>query len=96
MRMYKEYSNCKENKELPRLYKIGMFAAMNHVSIKTLRYYDEQDLLNPAYVDEINGYRYYQTSQIADLHQIRSLRSMGFSLDDIRAILKSKACKKLG
>ena len=40
-----------------QLYKIGMFANMNRVTIKTLRYYDEQKLLVPVYVDEENGYR---------------------------------------
>lgn len=95
MRMYQEHDCCKEEKGTVRLYKIGMFAAMNHVSIKTLRYYDEQGLLKPTYVDEINGYRYYIVSQIADLHQILALKNMGFSLDDIRAILKGKSEKEL-
>lgn len=95
MRMYQEHDYCKEKKGMVRLYKIGMFAAMNHVSIKTLRYYDEQGLLKPTYVDEVNGYRYYIVSQIADLHQILALKNMGFSLDDIRAILKGKSEKEL-
>lgn len=95
MRMYQEHDYCKEEKEPPRLYKIGMFAAMNHVTIKTLRYYDEQGLLKPTYVDEINGYRYYLASQIADLHQILALKNMGFSIEDIRAILNGKSEKEL-
>lgn len=47
--MKKEH--CCENKPGDKLYKIGMFAAMNHVTIKALRYYDEQGLLKPVYVD---------------------------------------------
>lgn len=92
MRMYQEHDY---EKEPPRLYKIGMFAAMNRVTIKALRYYDEQGILKPAYVDEINGYRYYSISQIADLHQILALKNMGFSLEDIRVVLKGKSKKEL-
>lgn len=77
-----------------RLIKIGMFAGMNHVTIKTLRYYDEQGLLTPAYV-ESSGYRYYTLSQIADLHQILALRNMGFTIDEIKAIQRGKSEKEL-
>lgn len=72
-----------------------MFAAMNRISIKTLRYYDEQGLFTPAYVDEENGYRYYLASQIAQLHQILALKHMGFSLEDIQMIQKGKSEKEL-
>ena len=51
--------------------------------------------MKPAYVDEINGYRYYSISQIADLHQILALKNMGFSLEDIRVVLKGKSKKEL-
>lgn len=62
----KEHNRC-VHKEEPTIYKIGMFAAMNRVTIKTLRHYDEQGLLKPFYVEEDNGYRYYASHQIADL-----------------------------
>lgn len=94
MRMYEEHEYCSE-KEPPRLYRIGMFASMNRVTIKTLRHYDEQGLLKPEYVDDSNGYRYYLASQIADLHQILSLRNMGFSLDEIRMIQNGKSEKDI-
>ena len=38
-------------KEVPHLYKIGMFAQMNHITVKALRFYEDQGLLLPAYVD---------------------------------------------
>ena len=41
-------------KAVLNLYKIAMFANMNRVTIKTLRYYDDQKLLVPVYVDEEN------------------------------------------
>lgn len=95
MKMYEEHEYCKGEKEPPRLYKIGMFANMNHVTIKTLRHYDEQGLLKPAYVEPENGYRYYLASQIADLHQILALKEMGFSLEEIKEIQGKKSGKSL-
>ena len=77
MRMKNNHS-CFEEKTGSHLYKIGMFAQMNHVTIKALRFYEEKGLLFPAYVDEENGYRYYTLSQAADLHQILALKEAGF------------------
>lgn len=86
MRMNQKHPSCNP-KEKEQLYKIGMFANMNRVTIKTLRYYDEQKLLVPVYVDEENGYRYYAAGQMAQLHRIIALKNMGFSIDDIRKIM---------
>lgn len=85
MRMYEQHEKC----DLPtetKLYKIGMFAQMNHVTVKTLRFYEEQGLLIPAYVDEENGYRYYTLDQMAVIHQITALKQAGFTLEDIKHI----------
>ena len=75
-----------EVKETGTLYKIGMFAAMNHVTVKTLRFYEEQDLLMPAVTNQENGYRYYTLSQMAVLHQITALKMAGFTLEEIAHI----------
>ena len=85
MKMNQLHPSCNQNGK-EQLYKIGMFANMNRVTIKTLRYYDEQKLLVPVYVDEENGYRYYAAGQMAQLHRIIALKNMGFSIDDIRRI----------
>lgn len=82
MKMYEEHKSCKE-KSSDHLYRIGMFAQMNHITVKTLRFYEEQGLLYPAYVDEENGYRYYTMSQMAALHRISALKQAGFTLDDV-------------
>ena len=75
-----------QNKESGFLYKIGMFAAMNKVSVKTLRFYEEQGLLLPSYIDEETNYRYYRLSQMAILHQIQALKQAGFTLEEIMMI----------
>ena len=93
MRMNEEHI-C-EVKEPKRLYRIGMFANLCRTTIKTLRYYDDQNLLKPKSVDVETGYRYYEASQIADVHRILALRNMGFSIEEIRKILNGKSEKDL-
>lgn len=85
MRMYHQPEIC-VNQSDTHLYKIGMFAQMNHVTVKALRFYEEQGLLSPAYVDEENGYRYYTLDQMAVVHQITALKHVGFTLEDIKRI----------
>ena len=82
MEMRQEHKPC-EVKESGALYKIGMFAAMNHVTVKTLRFYEEQGLLTPALIHPETGYRYYTLSQMAVLHQITALKLAGFTLEEI-------------
>ncbi|WP_309065031.1 MerR family transcriptional regulator [Microbacterium sp.] len=52
-----------------------------------LRHWDTAGLLVPAHVDEFNGYRSYDPSQLERLHRIVALRQLGFGLDDIAAML---------
>ena len=85
MEMKQEHKPC-EGKTSGTLYKIGMFAAMNHVTVKTLRFYEEQGLLMPALIHPETGYRYYTLSQMAVLHQITALKLAGFTLEEIARI----------
>jgi DNA-binding transcriptional MerR regulator len=68
--------------------RIGDFARLGNVSVRTLRLYDEMRLLQPLHVDLSSGYRHYQASQLTLLHQIRSLQDLGFSLAAIREALR--------
>jgi len=77
------------------LYKIGLFSQMNKVTVKALRYYDDIDLLKPAYVDEYSGYLYYTSAQLPALHQILALRQMGFTLEEIKDVQNGMSEKKL-
>ena len=85
MQMKDKHEPCRVQTE-SHLYRIGMFAQMNHITVKALRFYEEQGLLSPAYVDEENGYRYYTLDQMAAIHQITALKQAGFTLDDIKHI----------
>ena len=85
MEMKQEHRPCEERTG-DTLYKIGMFAAMNHMTVKTLRFYEEQGLLMPALIHPETGYRYYTLSQMAVLHQISALKQAGFTLEEIAHI----------
>lgn len=64
-------------------YSSGEFARMAHVTLRTIRYYDKQDILKPSLVTEA-GARFYTDEDFARLQQILLLKFLGFSLDDIR------------
>lgn len=65
-------------------YRIGEFSSMTGLSIRTLRYYDEIDLLTPAEIDLFTGYRYYSEEQLKDVKTIEVLKEVGFSLEEIK------------
>lgn len=65
---------------------IGKMALLNHVSIATLRLYDEKGLLKPDYVDEDTGYRYYDIQQNARLDLIAYMKELGMSLAEMKDV----------
>ena len=67
--------------------KIGDFARLSQVSVVTLRYYDEMDLLKPVRVDTFTGYRFYSADQLPRLNRILALKDLGFTLDQIKLML---------
>ncbi len=70
----------------PGYYSSGEFARMANVTLRTIRYYDKQDILKPSFVSEA-GARFYTDKDFARLQQILLLKYLGFSLDDIREML---------
>lgn len=66
--------------------RIGQLAEQTGLSIRTLRYYDEINLLKPSERTE-SGHRLYGKPDIVRLGQIVSLRALGFALEEIRACL---------
>jgi effector-binding domain-containing protein/DNA-binding transcriptional MerR regulator len=71
----------------PRLMPIGRFSEVSGLSIKALRNYDELALLEPAYVDDDTGYRYYTLAQANRAEAIRLLRAVDLPLAEIRDLL---------
>lgn len=68
---------------------IKEFAELTGVSVRTLHYYDEINLLKPCYVDEQNGYRFYDENSLERMQEILFYRELDFSLKSIAGILAS-------
>lgn len=62
---------------------VGEVAKKMDVTVRTLQYYDREGLLSPSSLSE-GGRRLYTDKDIVKLHQILSLKHLGFSLDDIK------------
>lgn len=69
------------------VFKISEFSKISQVSVKTLRYYDQLNLLKPAHTDKFTGYRYYSANQMFQLNRILAYKELGFSLDQIRQMV---------
>ena len=67
---------------------VGEAANKMGVTVRTLQYYDREGLLAPSAQSE-GGRRLYTDKDLIKLHQILSLKSLGFSLRDIKQRLIS-------
>lgn len=70
------------------MFKISEFSKLSQVPAKTLRFYDQLELLKPAYTDQQSGYRYYTSEQLLHLHRILAFKDLGFTLEQIKQLLK--------
>jgi DNA-binding transcriptional MerR regulator len=66
--------------------RIRELAARTGTTTRSLRYYEEQGLLPAA--RSANGYRAYDEDHVRLVREIRSLQSIGFSLEDIRPFVE--------
>lgn len=71
------------NKGEEELFTVGELARKCGVTVRTLQYYDSTGLLAPSDYSE-GGRRMYSKRDILRLHQILFLKSVGFSLEEIR------------
>ena len=67
---------------------VGEVAKKMGVTVRTLQYYDKEGLLSPS-AESKGGRRLYTDKDLITLHQIISLKSLGFSLDNIKERLIS-------
>ena len=73
-----------KHKAIPHGYMtVGEVAKKMDVTVRTLQHYDREGLLSPSAISE-GGRRLYTNKDIVKLHQILSLKHLGFSLDDIK------------
>jgi DNA-binding transcriptional MerR regulator len=67
-------------------YRVGEFAVLTGVSVRTLHHYDRIGLLKPS-ARSAAGYRLYRAEDTLRLQQILTLRYLGFPLLRIRELL---------
>ena len=67
---------------------VGEVAKKMDTTVRTLQYYDKEGVLSPSSESE-GGRRLYTYKDIIKLHQIQSMKYLGFSLDDIKNRLVS-------
>ena len=77
------------------LFTIGQFAALHGINKKTLMWYDEIGLFQPAVISEENGYRYYNYYQSSVLETILMLRDMKVPLADIKSFIKNRSAESM-
>lgn len=65
---------------------IGEVAERTGVPPKTIRYYEEIDLI-PAPARSANGYRAYNDEAVHTLRFVASARNLGFTVEQCRALL---------
>jgi len=67
---------------------VGELAKEMDVTVRTLQYYDKEGVLKPSEKSE-GGRRLYSKKDLVKLHQILSLKYLGFSLDKIKKMMLS-------
>lgn len=73
---------------------IGEIADFFCFSKKAIRLYEKKGIIKPVKVDAANGYRYYSADQVQQLNALLELKTLGFSLDEIKMILDGKTDKE--
>ena len=71
------------------MFSIGEFSRITGLSIKTIRFYHEKEILEPCWVDPGTGYRYYDHNNVERGRIISCFRDMEFSINEIKTILEN-------
>lgn len=77
------------------MYKISEFVDITGLSKETLRYYAEVKLLEPAYIDPLNNYRYYDDGSYFLATLLVKLRSFGFTIQEMISVMDDKSFANL-
>ena len=64
---------------------IGEASRQSDLPAKTIRYYEDIDLVNPDRAD--NGYRDYSSNDVHRLRFLQRSRSLGFTIEECRTLL---------
>ena len=78
-----------------KLFSIGEISRLFHISVSSLRHYENIGLLAPTYISPDSGYRYYGTEQFEVLNTIRYLRALDIPLNEIEDFLHNREVGKM-
>lgn len=77
------------------MYKISEFSEMTGLTKETLRYYAEVKLLEPAFIDSKNNYRYYDDGSYFLAILLIKLRRLGFTLQEMISVMEDESFANL-
>lgn len=80
----------KKNVKKSNLFSIGEVAHLFHLSVSSLRHYEDVGILAPEEIDPETNYRYYSTRQFEVLNTIRYLRALDMPLGEIADFLQNR------
>lgn len=69
------------------LLRIGLFSRLTAISVRMLRHYQEQHVLEPLVIDPFTGHRFYSPAQVTDAHWIVRLRDAGLPVAEIGEVM---------
>lgn len=71
------------------MYRISQFSKISGLTVKALRYYDKEGILEPSFRNEENQYRYYDDDNLKKAMLIKYLRSLDFSIIEIKEVVET-------
>ena len=77
------------NSRYQGMFSIGEFSKITGLTVKTLRFYHQQNVLVPTHVDDQTGYRYYDHSKVEVAVVVTRLRDLEFTVSEIGEILRN-------
>ncbi|WP_394190583.1 MerR family transcriptional regulator [Paenisporosarcina quisquiliarum] len=77
------------------MYKISEFSELTGLSKETLRYYEQEKLLEPAYVDPSNHYRYYDDGSFFLAVLLQKLRNFECTIQEMKVVMDNESFKDL-
>lgn len=69
---------------------IGSAAKAAGIGVETIRFYERKGLIKQP--PKVSGFRYYSETDIKELKFVRKAKTLGFSLDAIKELLKLEVC----
>lgn len=73
------------------MYKVSEFSEMTGLSKETLRYYAEVKLMEPAFIDPKNNYRYYDDGSYFLALLLIKLRCFGFTIQEMTSVMEDES-----